>query len=130
MGEKIGHTLREEPRLKMSENRKFRRIYGCKRNEKRREWRKLHNEELNDPHSSSNIVQVIKSRIMGWTGHVARMGERRGICRVLVGTCERTNWKTKGVDGRIILRWIFRKWDVGVLTGSNWLRIGRGGGYL
>jgi len=48
------------------------------------EWVKLHNEELNDLHSSPSIVRVIKSRRMRWMGHVARMGERRGICRVLV----------------------------------------------
>ena len=52
------------------------------------EWRKLHNEELNDLYSSPNIVQVIKSRRMRWMGHVARMGERRGIYRVLVGKLE------------------------------------------
>ena len=50
------------------------------------EWRKLHNEELNDLYSSPNIVRVIKSRI--WEGHVARMGERRGVYRVLVGKPE------------------------------------------
>jgi hypothetical protein len=49
------------------------------------EWRKLHNEELNDLASAPNIVRVIKSRRMRWVGHVARMGERRGVYRVLVG---------------------------------------------
>jgi len=49
------------------------------------EWRKLHNEELNDLYSSSNIVRVIKSRRMGWAGHLARMGEEKGVYRVLVG---------------------------------------------
>jgi hypothetical protein len=53
-----------------------------------REWRKLHNEELNDLYSSSNIVQVIKSRRMRWTGHVACMGESRGVYGVLVGKHE------------------------------------------
>ena len=53
-----------------------------------REWRKLHNEELNDLYSSHNIVRVIKSRIMRWAGHIACMGERRGLYRVLVGKKE------------------------------------------
>jgi hypothetical protein len=52
------------------------------------EWRKLHNEELNDLYSSPNIVRVVKSRRMRWTGHVARMGERRNVYRVLVGKHE------------------------------------------
>jgi hypothetical protein len=88
--------LREERRLRVSENRKLRRLYGRKRNEVRRKWRKLHNEELNDPHSSSNIVQVIKSRIMRWTGHVARMGKRRGVYRVLVGHLKGSTGKSRG----------------------------------
>jgi len=70
------------------ENRVLRRIFGPKRDEVTREWRKLHNEELNDFYSSPNIVRVIKSRRMRWTGHVARMGERRGVCRVLAGKSE------------------------------------------
>jgi len=61
------------------------RIFGPKRDEVKREWRKLHNEELNDLYSSSNIVRVMKSRRMRWAGHVARMGERRGVYRALVG---------------------------------------------
>jgi hypothetical protein len=52
------------------------------------EWRKLHNEELNDLHSSPNIVRVKKSKRIKWAGHVARMGEKRGVCRVLVGKPE------------------------------------------
>ena len=61
--------------LKVFENRVLRRIFGPKRDEGIGEWRKLHNEELNDLHSSPNIVRVIKSRIMIWAGHVACMGE-------------------------------------------------------
>ena len=93
---------------------------------------KLHNEELNDLYSSPNIVRVINSRRMRWTGHVARMGERRGVYRVLVGNLrERFHLQDPSVDGRIIiLRWIFRKWDVGVWTGWTWLRIGTGSGHL
>ena len=63
----------------------MRRIFGPKRDEVRGEWRKLHNEEVNDLYYSLNIVRVIKSR---WTGHVARMGEGRGVYRVLVGKPE------------------------------------------
>jgi hypothetical protein len=67
------------------ENRELRTIFGHKRDEVTREWRKLHNEELNYLYSSSNIVWVIKSSRMRWAGHVAHMGERRGVYRVLVG---------------------------------------------
>jgi len=70
------------------EKRVLRRIFGPKREEVIREWRKLRNEELNDLHCSLNIVRVIKSRTMRWAGHVARMGEKRGVCRVLVGKPE------------------------------------------
>jgi len=81
-------VLKEEHRLSVSENRVLRRIFGPKRDEVTREWRKLHNEELNDLHSSPNIIRVIKSRRMKWVGYVACMGERRGIYRVLVGKPE------------------------------------------
>jgi len=93
--------------------------------------RKLHNEELSDLYSSPYIVRVIKSRRIRWAGYVVRMGERRGVYRVLVGKPEGKNHlQDPGVDVRIILRWIFRKWDVGVWTGSSWLRIGTSGGHL
>ena len=78
-------TLREERRLRVFENRVLRRVFGPKRDEVTREWRKLHNEELNDLYSLSNFVRVVKSRRMRWAGHVARMGEDRGVHRVLVG---------------------------------------------
>ena len=81
--------LREEPRLRLFENRVLRRIFGTKRDEVRGEWRKLHNEELDYLYRSPNIVRVIKSRRMRWVGHVARMREWRGIYRVLVGKPER-----------------------------------------
>ena len=74
----------------MLENRVLRRIFVPKRDEIKGEWRKLHNEELNDAYSSPNIVLVIISRRMRWAGHVAHMGERRGVYRVLVGKPEGT----------------------------------------
>jgi len=116
--------------LRVFENRVLR-IFGPKRDEVTREWRKLHNEELNDLYCSPNIVRVIKSRRMRWAGHVAHMGERRGSCRVSVGKPEGNRpLGRSSADGRIILRWVFRKWDVGVWTGSSWLKIGIGGGHL
>ena len=81
-------TLREERRLRVFENRVLRRVLGPKRNEVRREWRKLHNKNLNDLYSSPNIVRVIKSLRIILTEHVARIGERRGVYRDLVGNPE------------------------------------------
>jgi len=78
-------TLREERKLKVFENMVLRRIFGPRRVEVTGEWRRLHNEELNDLYSSPNIVRVIKSRRMRWAGQVGGMGEERGVCRVLVG---------------------------------------------
>jgi hypothetical protein len=93
--------------------------------------RKLHNEELNDLYSSPNNVRVIKSKRMRWTGHAARWGKREAYTGFWWGNLrERDHLGDPGVDGKIILRWIFRKLDVGVWTGSSWLRIGRGGGLL
>ena len=87
------------------------------------EWRKLHNEELRDLYSLPNIVQVVKSRRMRWAGHVVRMGEGRGVHRVLVGKPE----------GKRPLGRPRRRWEDNierVETGWSWLRIGRGGGHL
>jgi hypothetical protein len=81
-------TLREERRLRVFENRELSRIFGPYRDEVTGEWRKLHNEELNNQYSPS-IVRVTKSRKISWAGHVARMGERRGVHMVLVGKPER-----------------------------------------
>ena len=78
-------TLREERRLRVFENRVLRRIFGPRRDGVTGEWRKLHNQELNDLYSSSNIVRVIKSRRMRWEGHVERMEEGRVVHKVLVG---------------------------------------------
>ena len=81
--ETCSRTLREERRLRV-----LRRIFVSKRYEVTGEWRKQHIEELNDFHFSPNIVRVIKSRRMRWAVHVARMGERSGVYRVLVGKPE------------------------------------------
>jgi len=74
--------------LRMFENMVLRRIFGPSRDEVTGEWRRLHNEELNDLYSSPNIVLVIKSRRMRLAGHVACMGEERGVYRVLLGKLE------------------------------------------
>jgi len=66
----------------------LRRIFGPRRDEVTGEWRRLHNEELNYLYSLPNIVRVIKQRRMRWTGHVARMGEDRGVYKILVGKLE------------------------------------------
>jgi hypothetical protein len=70
-------TLREERMVRMFENRVLRREFGPKKDEVTGEWRKLHNEELNDLYSLPNIVRVVKSRRMRWVGHVALIGEDR-----------------------------------------------------
>jgi len=80
-------TKTEERKLRVFQNRVLRRIFGPKREEVTREWRKLHNEQLNNLYSSASIVRVIKS-IRMWAGHVALMGERRGVYSVLVGKPE------------------------------------------
>ena len=83
--ENLSLALREERMLRVFENR---RIFGSKRNEVTREWRKLHNEEPNNMYSSPNVVRVIKSRRMRWVGHVARMGGEKSVYRVLMGRPE------------------------------------------
>jgi hypothetical protein len=75
--------LIEERRLRVFENRVLRGIFGSKRDDVTREWRKHHNEELNDLYSSSSIVYVVKSRKMRWAGHLARAVKRKGRYRVL-----------------------------------------------
>jgi len=82
------------------ENRVLRRVLGPKRDEVTGEWEKLHNEELSDLYSLPNTVRVVKSRSVRWAGHVVRMGEGRGVHRILVGKPER-----KRPLGRPRCRW-------------------------
>ena len=84
----------------MFENKVLGRIFGPKRDGVTGEWRKLHNEELNDLYASPNIVRVIKLRRMKWAGHVTCMGERRSVYRVLVG-----KYEGKRTLGRPRRRW-------------------------
>jgi hypothetical protein len=81
-------TLREECRLRVFQNKVLRRIFGPRGDEVTGEWRKLHNEELHVMYCSTNIIPMIRSRRMRWAGNVARMGERRGAYRVLLGKPE------------------------------------------
>jgi len=81
-------TLQEERKPGVFENMVLRRIFGPRRDEVTGEWRRLYNEELNDLYSSPNIVRVIKSIRMRWVGHMAHMGEERGVYRILVGKPE------------------------------------------
>jgi hypothetical protein len=92
------------------------------------EWRRIHCEDLYDLYSP-NIIRVNKSR-MRWAGRVARMGEIRGAYRILVGSREgRNHLEDSGVDGKILLKRIFKKWEW-AWAGLIWLRIGTGGGLL
>jgi hypothetical protein len=111
--------LREEHRLRISENRVLR-IFGPEREEDE-SWRKLHNDEIHNLYSSSNIVRVIKSRRMRWAEYGARMGKGRGIYRVLIGSPE-----GKRPLGRPRRRWIDNiKTDLREtrIDGTNWIRL-------
>jgi hypothetical protein len=114
-------TLREEHRLRVFENRVLRRIFGAKRDEVTGEWRKLHNEELHNLCSSPDIIRQVKSRRMSWAGHVARMGEKRKMYKVLEGKPE----------GKRPLGRPRRRWEDGIrmdlgeigLWSVDWIRL-------
>jgi hypothetical protein len=96
-------------------NGMLRRKFGPNKDEVTGEWRKLHNEELNDLYCWRSIVRVIKSRRIRWVVHVARMGRGEAYTVVWWGNLrERYHLGDPRVDGRIIIRWIFIKWDVRV----------------
>jgi hypothetical protein len=112
--------LREEHRLRVFENRVFRKTFGLKW-EEGESWRKVHNDELHSLYSSPNIVRVIKPRRMRWAGHVARMGEGRIVYRVLVGRPE----------GKRPLGRPRRMWEDNIkmdlreigIDGANWIQL-------
>jgi hypothetical protein len=114
-------TLREEHRLRAFENSVLRRIFGSKRNEVTRGWRILHNEGLHNLYSLPSIIRMIKSRRLGWAGHVARMGEKRNSHRKLVERPEGKRLLEDQDVGRwTILKWILREivWD-----GMDWINL-------
>jgi hypothetical protein len=111
--------LREEHGLRVFEN-SFKEIFG-RRREEDGSWRKLHNDEIHSLYSSPNVVTVIKSRKMRWAGHVARMGEGKGVYRVLVGRPE----------GKRPLEIHRRRWEYNIkmdlreigIDEANWIRL-------
>jgi hypothetical protein len=111
-------TLKEEHKLRVFENKVLRKIFGPKRDEETGEWRILHNVELHTLYSSPDIVRLVKSRRLRWAGHVARMGEERGVFNVLVGKPD-----GKRPLGRPRRRWEDNiKMDLGEIgeDGVNW----------
>ena len=117
--------------MRVLENGVPRIIFAPKRDEVTGEWRKLCNEEINDLHSSRNIIRVISSTRMRWAEHVARMGESKGVYSVLVGKPEgkRPLGRPRGRcenNNNTVLQVV----ECGVWTGSIWFRIGTGGGHL
>jgi hypothetical protein len=123
--------LRNECRLRVFQNRVLRRIFGPKRYEVTVEWKKLHNEELNDLYCSPNTIWAIKSTIIRWAGHLASIGDCRGVYMVLVGKPEGKRPLCRpNLRWEEILRWVCRKWDQGAWTGLIWLRKRTGVGHL
>jgi len=121
--------LREECKLRVFENRVLRRIFGPKRDAVTGSRVKcvIRSLMICSPHP--NIVRVIKSRKMRWVGHVARMGSGEVYTGFWSENLKnRDHLENPCVDEKILLKWIFRKWDVGAWTGLIWLRIGIGGG--
>jgi hypothetical protein len=122
--------LREEHRPRVFENRVLGRIFGPKREEDG-SWRKLHNDELHNLHFSLNSFRVVKSRRMGWAGHVARMGRGDVFTGFWLGGPKvRDHLEDLGVGGRITLKWTLGRQGSMGRTGFSWLRIGSGGGLL
>jgi hypothetical protein len=95
------------------------RTFGPKRDEVTGGWRTLHNVELLNLYSSPSTIRMIKSRRMRWVVHVARIGEKRNLCRMLMGKPEGKNhWEDQNVGGWAILKWIFERYD-----GMDWIDV-------
>jgi hypothetical protein len=120
--------LREEHRLRVFENTVLRKMFGPKSDDDL-SLRKLHNDELHSLYSSPNIVRVIKSRRLRWAGHVACMGEGRGVYRVLVGRPEgKRPLGRPRRRGEVKIKMDLREIGIDGRTGFSWLRIDSGGG--
>jgi hypothetical protein len=110
------------------ENRVLRKIIVPKKDEVTGEWRRLHNEELYDLYSTPNIIRVMKSRLMRWADHVARIGDQKVHTGFGLGNLsERDHLEDPSIDGRVILKLILKKEDVKAWIGLIWLGIGTGG---
>jgi hypothetical protein len=123
----LGYHIEGGTEAESVEKRVLRNIFGRKRDKLTGEWRRLHNDELYELYFSPNIIRVRKSRIMRLAGHVARMVDRRGAHTVLVGRPEgKIPFEDLNVDGRIMIKWIFRKCYGAAWTGLIWPRLETG----
>jgi len=106
--------LREGRRLRVFENRAMGKVIGPRKDEVTGKWRKLHNEELNDLNSSPHVIRVNTSRRMRWAGHVARMGRGEVHTGFSWENLKEKPFEDPGVEGKIVLRWIFSNCDEGM----------------
>jgi hypothetical protein len=119
--------VKEEHRLRVSENRVLRRMSGPKRDEVTRKWRKFHSKELHNMYTSLNIIRQIKPRRMRWAGHVARVGEEKSWWESLK---VRDHLEDRGVDGRMGSKWTLGRLVGAMWSGFTWIRIETVGGLL